>query len=36
MFKSTEYDMIMEQDEAWYVYAPGTAILINDLPIWDS
>lgn len=30
------YDLMLAQDEGWVIYAPGCAIQLFDLPIWDS
>ncbi len=30
------YDHMFNEDEMWYTHADGHAVLIMDLPIWDS
>lgn len=30
------YDDMMEYDEFWFIYGPGAAFLICDLPIFDA
>lgn len=29
------YAQIFDLDEAWFVFSPGNAIILNDLPIYD-
>lgn len=35
MLKEELYTDMMEKDEMWFVYGPGAAFLIYDLPICD-
>lgn len=30
------YCEIFNQDEAWFMFSNGSAVLLLDLPIWDS
>ena len=30
------YDGMIDNDEMWYVFPNGNAVIIMDLPIWDS
>lgn len=30
------YEFMMEEDESWFIIANGNAILLIDLPIYDS
>lgn len=30
------YEEIFDRDEPWYVLPGGRAILLSDLPLWDS
>lgn len=36
MLEINLYETMMEEDEMWYIYAPGCAFLIWDLPICDA
>lgn len=29
------YDFMIDSDVAFYLYAPGNAFVMYDLPIWD-
>lgn len=30
------YSSMMENDQAWFITGYGSAIILVDLPIWDS
>lgn len=30
-----QFDLMMDNDEAFYMYADGYGLLMWDLPIWD-
>lgn len=36
MLNDSVYEEIMEKDEIWYMWSTGNAVLMFDLPIWDS
>ncbi len=36
MFPQWIYDQMFDNDECWFTYEDGHAVLILDLPIWDS
>lgn len=36
MFTNEVYDFMIDFDEMWFVYKGQSAIVCNDLPIWDS
>lgn len=36
MWNDSILDCMMNTDEMWIVYEDGSAILLLDLPIWDS
>lgn len=36
MFSSDLYDTMLDNDEMWYIYALGAALIISDCSLYDN